>query len=1825
MCLREVLTRFMKRFGSCWLFVVFAVVVALVPSGAGAQEELSEAKPGPCDDGWVAPTPTDVAVSSVPIRVASTEDDYFVLYVRDKPVVENVVGDIPVLVKRGESGTTILADNLAPLAASRYRVEKYQVANPADLDGDCVDDIAELNALGLRSPIVKIDPVRGDLGAVTIVNRAAFKKLAYKGTNAVSEEDKVNIEYIKFHVCGFDTRYPSFYFQNTNRFKIHLQSWYYEPAVRKGCRGTTVKTGVLVYHPNVVAPDGSLGVYRFDMQQHYKVSFKEVAYMYERLAAVLPFLTNNLAYYPTGGKTWGQQADYLAKKSLYDASRVNVLLGGDVVADVPYVPYHEAEGYGLLKVVEPGEVPGPRDVVVLTALPNNLPRVAGVVTTVPQTPLSHVNLRAIQNDVPNAFIRDALNEDDSDIHELVGEYVYYKTTKDGYTLRAATKAEVDAHYSSSRPASVQTPTRDLTVKQITSLSNISFDDWDAFGVKASNMAELSKLSSLAAGTVPVGYGVPFYFYDEFMKANGLYGDIQALLSDPDFQSDFAEQEKELKKLRKKIKKATTPAWIITALENMHKTYPEGTSLRYRSSTNNEDLPDFSGAGLYDSKTQDPDETTEDGIDKSIKAVWASLWNFRAFAEREHHRVDHLSTAMGVLVHPNFSDELANGVAVSYDPVKGLADLYYVNTQLGEDLVTNPEVNSLPEEILLAADGTSTVLAYSNLAKSNTLFMSDAQMIQLRNSLKAIHDRFAVLYKVKDGDDFAMEIEFKITSANKLAIKQARPWVFTQPLGEAQVSTALAGLISDVWSYAAETDNGEAHVRRWKRVVLALGEDVPGFSGTPMTATEAQGHAQTFSSVRWDPVVEVLQKLEAAAQQAPVTPVVSITADLDVAEGGDALFTVSASPAPSAALGVTVNVAASGDFGVATGSRTVTIPTSGSATLTVATTGDSVDEADGSVTVSVADGAVYDVDSSAGTATVAVTDDDDPPLTVSVVAGSDVTEGGSALFTVSASPAPSAALGVTVNVAASGDFGVATGSRTVTIPTSGSATLTVATTGDTNDEADGSVTVSVNAGTGYTVDSSAGSASVNIADDDDPVLVVYVVPAGLVADVRGYAAETDNGVAHVRRWKRVLLALGEDVPGFSGTPMSATEAQGHAQTFWSVRWDPVVVALQKLEANPSQQQTPVTPTVSVVAGSDVTEGGSALFTVSASPAPSAALGVTVNVAASGDFGVATGSRTVTIPTSGSATLTVATTGDTNDEADGSVTVSVNAGTGYTVDSSAGPASVNIADDDDPVLVVYVVPAGLVADVRGYAAETDNGVAHVRRWKRVLLALGEDVPGFSGTPMSATEAQGHAQTFWSVRWDPVVVALQKLEANPSQQQTPVTPTVSVVAGSDVTEGGSALFTVSASPAPSAALGVTVNVAASGDFGVATGSRTVTIPTSGSATLTVATTGDTNDEADGSVTVTVTDGAAYDVSSTAGSASVNIADDDDPPVPTVSVVAGSDVTEGGSALFTVSASPAPSAALDVTVNVAASGDYGITTGTQTVTIPISGSATLTVATTGDTNDEADGSVTVTVTDGAAYDVSSTAGSASVNIADDDDPPVPTVSVVAGSDVTEGGSALFTVSASPAPSAALDVTVNVAASGDYGITTGTQTVTIPTSGSATLTVATTGDTNDEADGSVTVTVTDGAAYDVSSTAGSATVNIADDDDPPVPLTSSDLPAFQISDGVYNEGNIYGYYLFYVTLNKPVATPVRVRYDFEPTGTGTGHATGGQDYQSISRTIYFRAGVTQNAGLLVVKDDNNKESDETLRITLTSLNPETATTTDRSTATATLTIKDND
>ena len=715
------------------------------------------------DEACPDPTPTAVAVDAVPIVVESTTDDYFVLYVSHE--VDGTEVEIPVLVKKGEAGTTSLAENVEAMPVERYRVEKYLIADPADVDGDCIDDITELDDFGTRNPVNAASTVDLTDGAVGIPDRAAFEALSRR--------------HMKFTMFGLDTESPRVYFMNFNTHKSHAT---FLDALRDGGLEqdvTQVIRGLISYHPNLEAADASPGVYvAWDIRT---LTFSQVDLLYTVVAASMPVLEQDLAYHLRNYQLLAVQDEL----PLYEDSRIHVVFEEDIFPDVDFISLKQGTGYGFLRVMERDELPSPRDIVIYKSLPNDLSRVAGIISTVPQTPLSHVNLRAIQDEVPNAYIRDAL--DDNDIDALIDGYVRYEVTETEYSIRAATKAEVDDHHESSRPAEEQTPQRDLSVSEITPLSDIGFDDWDAFGVKAANVAVLGTLG-FPGGTVPDGFAIPFYFYDEFMKHNDFYTRIETMLADTDFQENFDTQEEKLKDLRAAIEDGETPAWILTALAEMNEGFPEGINRRYRSSTNNEDLPGFNGAGLYDSKSQKPDEDEEDGLDKSLKEVYASLWNFRAFTERDFHRIDHLAAAMGVLVHPSYQDELVNGVAVSFDLIAGWEGNYYVNSQVGEDLVTNPDALSVPEEILLVGVGQVYVIATSNQVKPGALLMSKDQMGQLHRSLKVIHDHFEGLYDPAADEPFAMEIEFKITSENILAIKQARPWVFGDSAATPQLPT-----------------------------------------------------------------------------------------------------------------------------------------------------------------------------------------------------------------------------------------------------------------------------------------------------------------------------------------------------------------------------------------------------------------------------------------------------------------------------------------------------------------------------------------------------------------------------------------------------------------------------------------------------------------------------------------------------------------------------------------------------------------------------------------------------------------------------------------------------------------------------------------------------------------------------------------------------------------------------------------------------------------------------------------------------------------------------
>ncbi|MFK7951111.1 MAG: PEP/pyruvate-binding domain-containing protein [Saprospiraceae bacterium] len=699
----------------------------------------------------------------VELEINSSSDKYYILSVRNH--VDSTF-DIMTSMVLGEDGTMIISESLSGYPIEHYQIMEYNISTPDDVDEDGIDDITEFQNIPTQSPINAAPEILEEDGLVFIDTFTTFKKLTVIKDRVLFSEFLNGKGFVKYIITDFYTN-PKIYFINTFKHTLHAD---FANEIGINYLGNDIKKGQIIYHPTSFANNGTLGAYAFNYSNGFPEDFDVVRRTHELLAANMPFIENNLAYFITAAN----QAQYEQDSILHTQSRVPVLLEADAYGDVDYWGLNPSEGFGLFRQIVGDEVPGPKDIVLYEQLPNALPRVGGIMTSVIQTPLSHVNLRAIQNEIPNAFIRDPLLIDS--IADLLNKYIYFKVEQDSYVIREATLEEVNTWFDNIRPTKEQTPPLNLDYTSILPLDDIKFIMFDGFGAKCANVATMRRFG-FPDGTIPDGFGVPFYFYQEFMKHNGLFKEIETIINSAEFQADRNVRDEMLFAFREKIRSGRMPNWMLVELQRMQTSFPKETPIRVRSSTNNEDLPGFNGAGLYDSRTH---YEIEGHIAKSIKQIYASLWNLRAFEERDFYRVNHFTASMGILCHPSYQDEKANGVGVSIDPIYGTSNTFYLNSQVGEELITNPSGTVLPEEILLDRVWINfddyIVIQRSNLISEDSVILSRLDLNAMRKYLTTIHDEFAKLYHAEGLEDFAMDIEYKITSDDRLIIKQARPWV-----------------------------------------------------------------------------------------------------------------------------------------------------------------------------------------------------------------------------------------------------------------------------------------------------------------------------------------------------------------------------------------------------------------------------------------------------------------------------------------------------------------------------------------------------------------------------------------------------------------------------------------------------------------------------------------------------------------------------------------------------------------------------------------------------------------------------------------------------------------------------------------------------------------------------------------------------------------------------------------------------------------------------------------------------------------------------------------
>ncbi len=181
---------------------VLGLLIAALATAAPALAQGGDAEP--CPNGGYDPAPVAVPVTAVPIVVESTTDAYFVLYVRHDVGGEAV--EVPVLVVPGEAGTTTLAENVEALPPERYRVEKYPVADPADVDGDCIDDLTELADPAGMNPLNPAAGIDIHEGAVILPDHATYEELVHVA--------------VKFILLDLNTSSPRIYFTNTRTHEL---------------------------------------------------------------------------------------------------------------------------------------------------------------------------------------------------------------------------------------------------------------------------------------------------------------------------------------------------------------------------------------------------------------------------------------------------------------------------------------------------------------------------------------------------------------------------------------------------------------------------------------------------------------------------------------------------------------------------------------------------------------------------------------------------------------------------------------------------------------------------------------------------------------------------------------------------------------------------------------------------------------------------------------------------------------------------------------------------------------------------------------------------------------------------------------------------------------------------------------------------------------------------------------------------------------------------------------------------------------------------------------------------------------------------------------------------------------------------------------------------------------------------------------------------------------------------------------------------------------------------------------------------------------------
>ena len=705
-------------------------------------------------------------------------------------------------------------------------------------------------------------------------------------------------------------------------------------------------------------------------------------------------------------------------------------------------------------------------------------------------------------------------------------------------------------------------------------------------------------------------------------------------------------------------------------------------------------------------------------------------------------------------------------------------------------------------------------------------------------------------------------------------------------------------------------------------------------------------------------------------------------------------------------------------------------TSGTATFTLTPVDDDIDDDDEALTVA---GRTVGANLDVTGATVTIADNDTRGVVVTPTSLT-VPEGGDSTYTVVLETEPTGPVTVTPSVGDNADVTVSPSPLTF-MPSdwNQTRTVTVSAADDVDAEPDTATVIHAVAGADYG-SVPADEVAVTVTDDDTASTTVELTVS--IEEVDEHAGATSVTVTGT---------LNES-PRTSATTVTVSvgAAAGDAATAGT---DYALVADLPLTIDAGRTSGTATFTLTPV-DDDLDEEDEALTVAGTAAVQNLDVtGTTVTIADNDTRGVLVTSTSLTVPEGGDSTYTVV----LESEPTGPVTVTPSVGDNADVTVRPSPltfmpsdwnqtrtVTVSAADDvdaePDTATVIHTVSGadyGSVPADEVAVTVNDNDTAQVMRvmvepgdsqllveWTAVDNATGYKVQWKSGSEdyntgnRQFTVTSGSTTRYtipnltngteYTVR---VIATRTGANDGTSSSEPTATPTLPELTIEDAwaTEGAGVVFTVTLSRASTDA--VTVEYSTSDD--TATGgadyttvsNRTLTL-TAGSTrgTFTIATTPDALAENDETFTVTLSSPSSNAKLGTAQTATGTIEDDEGTPTLTIENALAA---EGEDVEFTVNLSPASSGQVTVqyttSAGTATSGTDYTAASARTLTIAAGATrATLTIATTEDTEDENDETFTVTLASSSANAVLGTAKTATGTIVDDDAP------VEASSDAT-------------------------------------------------------------------------------------------------------------------------------------------------------------------------------------------------------------------------------